>query len=272
MAERGFVYAATGAKWVHEANASAAQLRTVHDDIPRILYTNLPAVADRTVFDDVITVPEQTWVQTEVKLWSVARSPFERTVYIDTDTYVCADVTGLFDVLARFDFAAIPVPFQRPPHAGHFNPDDIPESFQSVNGGVFSFRRNDATARMLDEWWELFQDDKSRVGTAADQPSLRIALWRSDCRILQMPAEFNMRTLRYRAQPTVAVGPVRIIHGRPRDFDALARRWNTRTEARLLTPIGQYQLRRAARPLLQSRAGRWVRAATVPLRRKLAGL
>jgi hypothetical protein len=104
-----------------------------------------------------------------------------------------------------------------------------------------------------------------------DQPSLRVALWRSRCQILLLPSEYNVRTLGYRVRPTTAVGPVRVIHGRPHDIDRLARRWNARDDARLLTPWIQYQVRVAMRHAASRGLPAPVREATASLRRRLAG-
>jgi hypothetical protein len=268
----GFLYAATGEKWVREAMASAAQLRRVNPDIPSILFTNLPEIVAGGPFDEVRVVPDQPWVKTEVKLWAVNRSPFDRTVFMDTDTYACDDVSDLFTVLDRFDFAAVPVPLRLSKRSNHADPADIPDAFQSMNGGLFSWRWNEHTRALFQSWWDLYQADKPSAGDSLmDQPSLRVALWRSQCQILFLPPEFNMRTIRYKAQPTTAVGPIRIIHGRPKDFPALERRWNARTEPRLLTPNLQYQARLALRLLVRGRARARLKDATTHLRQRLAG-
>lgn len=269
----GFLYAATGEKWVREAIASGTRLKQVHPDIPAILYTNLPKLAVGGPFDDVQTVPEQEWVKTEVKLWAIIRSPFDRTAFMDTDTYVCRDVSGLFAVLERFDFAGVPVPLRVFKRAGHLDPPDIPDAYQSVNGGVFSWRWNDSTRALLQDWWDLYQADKLTVGrhTLMDQPSLRVALWRSSCEVLFLPSEFNLRTPRYRLQPTTAVGPIRILHGRPKDFAALDRRWNAGEEPRLLTPLLQYQARLALRFVMPDRVRARLARSTTSLRERLAG-
>ena len=270
VAGAGFLYAATGAPWIREAMASVARLRSVHPDIPAVLFTNMPSVAAGAAFDEVIPVPDRSWVATEVKLWAVRRSPFERTVFLDTDTDVVADVSDLFAVLDRFDIAAAPTPFGRL-QPNHPSDVGIPDAFPPASGGVLAFRDSPATAALFDAWWRLYQQDKERLGRAADQPSLRAALWQSECRFLSLPAEFNMRTPRYRAHPTVAVGPVRVIHGRARRVDALARRWNADHGPRLLTPLLQYNVRRALRPLARSRVLRRVHRAAHPVRRLLAG-
>lgn len=269
MGERGFLYAATGERWVREACASATQLRRVQPGVPIALFTNLPDLIAPGIFDEVVTVPEQKWTGTEVKLWAAARTPFDRTVFLDTDTYPCGDLSDAFNVLDRYDFAAVPVPNRVHRRPDHVNPDDIPDAFQTVNGGMFAWRQNEATKELIDLWWELYQADlaalggKSGRGGVRDQPSLRTALWRSRCQILLLPPEYNLRTPGHRVEPMIAIGPVRLIHGRPGDIEAIERRWNATTEVRLLTPLFRYELTRVLRRIvpagLRPRFSRFVR-------------
>jgi hypothetical protein len=269
----GFLYAATGERWVGEAESSARQLRRVHSGAHITLFTDRPGAVAKDAFDEVVQVPARRWVWTEVKLWAMARSPYERTIYLDTDTHVVGELSEIFASLDRYDFAGVPVPMRRVTVADHADPPEIPSTFQNVNGGVLAWRTNDATRELLDTWWDLFHADLATAGDHAvmDQPSLRVALWRSRCQILLLPSEYNVRTLGYRVRPTTAVGPVRVIHGRPPDVERLARRWNAREDARLLTPWMQYQLRVAMHHVTTSRLPAPLREATASLRRRLAG-
>ena len=268
---RGFLYAATGERWVREAAGSVEKLKRVHPDIPAIIHTDLPELAAAGPFDEVITLPEKRWIRTESKVWAVGRSPFERTVYLDTDTHVYGDVSDLFAVLDRFDFAVVPIQMRLCRRQDHADPEDIPESFQSVNGGVLAYRRNDRTRALLEMWWDLYQADMKTTKKVLDQPSLRVSLWRSEAKLLHLPPELNMRTIRYRVQPTTAVGPVRVIHGRPRDADALERRWNASTTSRLLTPLTQYQARRILRFVVRGRLRDRLRKRLHPWLLRVAG-
>jgi hypothetical protein len=246
----------------------------VHADIPSALFTDRPDLAEPGPFSEVIRVPDQRWVRTEAKVWSLGRSPFERTVYLDNDTYVCGDMTDLFTVLDRFDVAGAPVTLRLAKAGNHADPADIPDAFQTVNGGMLAYRRNDATAALWNLWWELYQVDKATAGDECilDQPSLRVAMWRSTgCQVLLVPNEFNMRTKQYRSRPVAAVGPVRMIHGRPNDLHKLERRWNRSTDPRFLTPLLQYQLRLVLRKVPRRFVPAGLRRLTLPFRQRLTG-
>ena len=269
----GFLYAATGEKSVREAVAAATQLHRIHPDVPSVLFTDRVDIGSSGPFKELIAVPDQKWVRTEAKVWAVGRSPFERTIYVDTDTYVCGDMTPLFAMLDRFDVVGVPVTLRRATGPGHADPTDIPDAFQNTNGGMLAYRRSDATRRLFELWWELYQIDKAAAGPERimDQPSLRVALWRSECQTTFVPPEFNMRTLQYRSRPVAAVGPVRMIHGRPRDFAALERKWNRTDAPRFLTPLAQYQLRLLWRKVPRKLVPERLRQVTLPLRKRLTG-
>jgi hypothetical protein len=248
---RGFLYVATGEKWIREAMASATQLRTIHPDIPIHIFTDVPAVIGPGVFEEIHRLPEQNWVNSEAKVWSLRRSPFDCTVFLDTDTYTCRDISDLFAVLDRFDFAAVPIPARlHKPHS-HADPPDIPGAFQTPNGGMLVWRWSDATRTLFDLWWDLYSVDRASAGKGSrDQPSLRVAVWRSGVDILFLPSEYNARLPPRWSFPNTAVGEVRIIHARPRSLVDLERRWNARDTPRLLTPLPQFVAGVAADRLL----------------------
>src|SRR3954452_23142545 len=103
VVSEGFIYAATGDRWIREAIASATRLKEVHPETPSMLFTDDPDVGAAGPFDEVRRLPDQKWTRSESKLWSIQRTPFDRTVYLDTDTYACRDLSQAFTVLDRFD-------------------------------------------------------------------------------------------------------------------------------------------------------------------------
>ncbi len=261
----GFVYAATGERYVREAMRSRETLRRHHPSHPVLLFTDRADVVPAGAFDDVIELPAQQWKRSSSKVWALGRSPFDKTVYLDTDVHVVGDLADLFRVLDRFDAAGVPMELRVQRLPGHADDARIPDAFMSVNAGVLAYRRNDATAELFARWAELYEADRATAKVIQDQPSLRAALWESRCSLLLLPPEFNMRTIRGASYPNVAVGTVRVIHGRVPDLARLERRWNRTTEPRLLTPLPGYVGRVTARRVLGARA--YDRLRAVQLRR-----
>lgn len=69
----------------------------------------LTGLGVRIMHIDVPGVRLEGSVHFGFKLQAMLRSPFTHTIFLDADTMACAPVTGLFDMLNRFDFVATQV-------------------------------------------------------------------------------------------------------------------------------------------------------------------
>ena len=118
-------------------------------------------------------------------------TPFDRTLYLDTDTRVLEDITPVFDLLDRFDLALA--------HASNRVTrlqtwrTTLPRSFPQFNAGVFLYKKTPAVMSLLDEWVSSFH----AAGFRSDQITLRELLWLSNLRIATLPPEYNVRFQKY---------------------------------------------------------------------------
>ena len=228
----GLLYVATGEQYIEEARRSARSAAAVMPDVAIGLVTDAP-LAD-PAFSDVIVLEQSTADPRGYKLAACRASPFERTVLLDSDTHVAADLATLFELLDRFDFAAWPdcyIPYMR----SHASPE-LPASFPEFNTGVIAFARRPRTDALLQRWSEIYAQHAER-GVGHDQPSLRQALWNCpDVRLGSLLAEYNF----FPYWPALLVGPVRVVHARPCEpLAALATRLNRTTEPRIYLPDGR---------------------------------
>jgi hypothetical protein len=229
----GVIYVAIRASFVLEARLSAGSVRRFLPGVPIVLFTD-QKLNDNYGFDEVVHLPETHPKYHINKLIAAAQSPFEKTLLLDTDTYVCADISDLFAVLDRFDIA---MTHDRgyidnfPANTG------VPDAFVEFNQGVIAFRRSDAVRKALQEaliWMERLH---SRSGAYThDQPPFRVALFHSDARIATLPLEYNCRFESY----GYLNGVVRILHGRlpnrrmlAQDYERVARMLNRVTVPRV---------------------------------------
>ena len=229
----GVIYVAIGARFVPEATLSAKSVRHFLPDIPILLFTDQTPEA-RDGFDKVIQLSAPHPKAQINKLIAMMQSPFEKTLLLDTDTYVCADIADLFAMLERFDIAMT----QDRAYRDDFPADSgVPDAFVEFNQGVIAFRQSDAVRETLKEslvWTERLH---ARSGSYThDQPPLRIALFHSEVRIVTLPIEYNCRFASY----GYLNGVVRILHGRLpnrrmriEDFDRVARILNRVTVPRV---------------------------------------
>ena len=80
------------------------------------------------------------------------QSPYDRTLFIDADTYVVDPVSELFSVLDQFDCAATHEEYLSTDWFSRYSRQDIPESFPEFNTGILMLKRSDKMERFLQSW------------------------------------------------------------------------------------------------------------------------
>lgn len=222
---RGVIFVATGRKFADEAAASRESLRRHMPSLPVILWTDAANDSLRAAFDEVRLVenPEHSFAD---KVAPLLESPFEKTLFLDTDTEVCEPLEDLFLMLDRFDVLAVHAPMRVT-----WPQPAIPDGFVEVNSGVLVWRKNERTERVFRNWLMFYRAHKEATGQPDDQPALRRALYESDVRLGILPAEYNFRTV---LPGFAGRGPVRILHGR--DLKSVARRVNRYRGCRVVVP------------------------------------
>lgn len=203
---------ATGQRYQVEAIQCAQSLKSKMPAIPITLFTR-GSFAGCTAIDTIETLPEGVNSFSD-KLLAIDRWAYQRMLYVDTDIQCMESVDDLFDILDRWDIAAAHAPVRQFQYA----PPDVPDYFPELNAGVIAIRRTPETVGFTQRWLELHRENCQRIGPrAADQPSLRQALWESELRFLTLPPEYNLRTcMRYFIGGNAAV---KIIHDRSHRAD-----------------------------------------------------
>jgi hypothetical protein len=98
----GAIWFAIGAQYAREAERSAASVRAQMPGLGTAIVVDVPV--DESLFDHVLKPAPGTPMKRQ-KMATLLASPFERTLFLDTDTLVIAPVWEVFDVLDRFDAA-----------------------------------------------------------------------------------------------------------------------------------------------------------------------
>jgi len=227
MISRGFVYVATGTGYLEEARISAESLRRHHPDIPICLVTDRP-LDIRAPFDHVIQRGDVEHKPIDKLLaW---HCPFDRAVFLDTDTRVGGDLTTLFDVVEHFDLAAL----QDVNRGWDYPLDGVPECFTEFNTGVIAFRRTPKVAQFFASWragYDALQVKQGHLNRQSDQPAFRQALYHSDLRIAPLPSEFHFIA----NFPNATLWKVRLLHGRG-DLDRIAEQVDQELGGRVFIP------------------------------------
>jgi len=189
---RGVVYVATGAEHIAAAHTSVRSLRRHSPALPVTLFTDARAMGAPVsrLFDTVIDIAQPHPRSKVDCLW---QSPYERTLYLDCDTEVVADISDMFDILDQFDIALAHAHARFRPATRATWTTDIPQAFPQFNSGVIAFRGTQDTREMLADWSTAY----ATAGFFKDQVTLRELLWRSDLRIATLPPEYNVRYRKY---------------------------------------------------------------------------
>lgn len=118
-------------------------------------------------------------------------SPYNKTLYLDTDTYINKNIMDLFELLDKYeilithDFARKRI-FPIPEYM------KIPNGFSEANGGVIAYKKCDNFNNMIKLWNHYYK--KYKHISIWDQPSFRIALWESNINLYMLPTEYNRRS------------------------------------------------------------------------------
>lgn len=190
----GFIYIASNSvggikntDYVKEAIYSAKSLRKQIPDAHITLFTNIK------IEDDVFNQVNIVEMSLRCKQKYFMESPYEKTVYIDSDTYINHDISDMFELLDKYELLSVN-DYARKRHFPKI-PEymNIPYGFSEINGGIMAFKKCPNFQLFVDLWNKYY--DKYKSIMPWDQPSCRIALWESDIKMYLLPLEYNRRGL-----------------------------------------------------------------------------
>lgn len=186
----GVLYLATGQDYINEAVRSAKSLKRYNPSVPITLYTN--DIIESNVFDEVRTVQDPIEYKGD-SILDNRHFPYDRNLYLDSDTYICADISELFKVLGNFDIAATHDVARTADKKEIYerNEINIPDAFTEYNTGVVAFNDCSQIRELFADWNRLYTQMKYD-GQQPNQPSFRMALFRSGVNIATLPPEYNL--------------------------------------------------------------------------------
>ena len=115
---------------------SASSLKRAMPDLPITVFSQFPV--ESTLFEKVVRIePTRDGFDGfyEKTRW-MRESPYDRTLFIDADTYVLEPVPELFTLLDHFDCAATHEEYLNTDWYGKYSRPDVPESFPEFNTGI----------------------------------------------------------------------------------------------------------------------------------------
>jgi len=189
----GVIYVATGKSYIKSAIMSARSLRKHAPGVCIHLFANWKecGLDFKNGCEPFTSIESVEHVPHHLKVDCMRRSPFDRTLFIDADTRVVADINSVFSLLDRFDIGMSHAQ-ERVKRIKKWHVD-VPDSFPEFNSGVIVFKKSEKVFDLLKRWQNDYHEAKSRN----DQMTLREALWLSDLRIVTLPPEYNIRYFKY---------------------------------------------------------------------------
>lgn len=210
IASKGILYVATGEKYIRAAIRSAKTVKHFCPDMQIHFFGDWQSCGfnfneSPFPFTSVGNIPDP---HRRSKVDYLSQTPFDWTLYLDTDTALNADIADMFRLLERFDLAIA--------HAHRRNAVErlarwripLPDAFPQYNSGVFLYRKTPEVIQFLEEWREYFKT----AGFQQDQMTLRELLWLSDLRIATLPPEYNVRYMKYHFLWSKSEATTKIFH------------------------------------------------------------
>ena len=186
--ECGVIYITSGAFHTAAAASAARSVRETNPWLAIDLYTD-EANAEGP-FDRVVAF---SGGHHRSKVDYLAQTRFRRTLYLDSDTRVVADLKPMFELLSRFDLAIAHAHARNAGRQTAIWRQEIPEAFPQHNGGVILYRGEGKALKFMEAWSAAFH----QAGFKWDQITLRELMWTSDLAIYVLPPEYNVRYRKY---------------------------------------------------------------------------
>lgn len=232
MTERGYLYIATGDFFLDEAKVSVESLRRVNPDAHVTLVTDEPR--DDGAFDRVVVLEppgpsEDGWKDgTLFKVQALRSTPYERTFFIDTDTWFCEPCDELFDLLDHFQLLLCHAPGDRSTVVRGGEPL---RGYYPYNTGVLVYTSDEATDALFQRWREVYEEKFELY--PHDQTPFMEALLDVDVRTYVLQSNYNFRTPYF---TSFVAEEVKILHGRPDSYERIERLVNASLEHRVWLP------------------------------------
>lgn len=194
--KKGVLYACTGVKLLEEAIISAKSVRNYNSFIEIVIYTDNIEIAENSgVFNRVYKISKPTHSNQD-KIWPLYESPFDQTLFLDSDTKVLDNIENMFDLLSKYDIAIAHAPIRVGP-VDYAEVREIPNIFTEFNTGVILYRKNERTIQLFKNWEKILKSNlSSKRPKLPDQPAFRQSLWEMDnINLYILPPEYNLRTL-----------------------------------------------------------------------------
>jgi len=184
---QGHLYVANHQKFINEAIISARSLKRFnHDPVCLICPKDLQTDDLKSSFDFIIgnsEIENHTYL---AKVIGLQYTPFDRTVFLDTDTFIADTISELFEVLDLVDFATTT---EATLHTDISSDLSYRFVFQEFNSDVIVYKNNSIMQGIFSDWLTYCISNKKVI----DMPGLResVLLHINDVKFSILPDHYN---------------------------------------------------------------------------------
>ncbi len=172
---KGVIYICCGERlFQDEAIYLAKTLRHHNGAIDISVFTDDPSLQD-DVFNQILLFDTEDHPYRQ-KVSYLRRSPYRKTLFLDTDTRITGSVEPLFKMLEKTHFA-----IAKAPHVKHRKNPPVFLDFKhptDYNSGVFLFDESEVAQSLIRDWFSLVSKEDLSNTRKSDQESLNRLLIR----------------------------------------------------------------------------------------------
>jgi len=196
--DKGIIYTVYNAlgnmEFFRELSISVESFRKFHPDLHITCFSDMkPDELLKLVpgIDECIQINCQIL---RAKVDVLKHSPYEKTLFLDTDTVFNYNVYDIFDMLDEYELVITHCLARKREKYSKCIPEykNIPYAFSEVNTGVLGFKKCDNIDNLFDLWPKYYR--KYYNVCPYDQPTFRVSLWESKARLYILPPEYNARS------------------------------------------------------------------------------
>ncbi len=211
---KGVVYNSVQSKsHVIEARKSVASVRKFHPDWRVAIHTDRNRV--HSEYDDVIPCDlalSNANHPYRAKIEAMIHSPYDETLYLDTDTELRKPIDHVFEVFPDYDMASC---YAMGKSYGH-TPAYL-DCMAEYNAGVIFWKKTKRTDDFFQQWLRYFDENKNLSPPPTDQFSFMLAVHKNPhFRVAMLSIHYNQRHYGTAAdfQPAKVEKEAFIVHNR----------------------------------------------------------
>ena len=218
---RGYLYiVAGGAHYFREALESIKSLKAVTPDAHVTVFLDRD-FGDHGGLIDNLEIREMDTSERmyDGKVHHIADSPYDRTIFLDSDTYILEPMTPLFDLLDTYDLAMVQAPGAT--RGTRREDGTLIEGHNLYNCGLMAFKKSTPTLKLFRRWNQLFDKQVPNTGfmigysQRREQPAFALASYESDANIYTLNHCWNVRV----RGPAHLLGTPKMLHARLSEQD-----------------------------------------------------